>query len=134
MIENIVITDKYELKIDKDKNRVYFKIIGFWKDPSDIPNYLEDWRATVKKLKPGFTILSDVRQMKPHSTKVTPLHEAAQKLLIELGLDRTAEVMGNAVMLEFQTKDFARRSSMKRMEFATIEEAEIWLDEHSKSI
>lgn len=127
-MKKLVNNDKYEIAVDQKKNRVYFKIKGFWKDPSDIPNYIADWEMTLQHLKPHFTIVSDLREMKPHSTSLTPVHEKAQRLLVSAGLDRTAEIMGDAVLLEFQTKQYAERSLMKKMEFETLEEAEAWLD------
>lgn len=128
MKKEIASNKYYKISVDQEKNRVYFEIYGFWKDPSELPDYLADWKRAIGELKPEFTVLSDIRKMKPHSTSVTPLHEAAQRLLVEEGLDRTAEIMGDAVLLEFQTRQYAEKSSMKKREFGTAEEGEAWLD------
>ncbi len=128
MIKKIVSNDFYELAVNNEKNRVFFKIFGFWKDPSDVPDYLADWERTTDELSPGFTIVSDFRQMKTPSTAVAPLHQATQEFLVKKGLDRTAEIMEDAVLLEFQLKRYAEKSSMKKREFKTVEEGEAWLD------
>jgi len=125
---NVVANEYYEAGVEPSKNRLYIKVIGFWKNPEQVPNYVSDLRTAAEKLEPGFTILVDLRMMKPPATSVTPVHVEAQQMLVEHGLSRTAEVVGNAVLLELQLKKFAQESAMIKAEFNTPEEGEKWLD------
>ena len=127
-MKEIASNDFYNINLDSERNRVYLKIKGFWKDPSQVPEYMDDWKRVLEHVQTGFTVVSDVTEMKPPSTSVIPLHENAQRMLVEAGLDRTAEIVGDAVLLEIQLKQYADRSSMKRAEFGNKEEAEAWLD------
>ena len=120
--------DLYEIKVDDDKNRLYLAVKGFWKSPAQVPEYVADIKTAIDKLKPGFTILTDLRTMKPPTTDVGQLHVEAQKALVESGLSKTAEVVGQAILLEMQLKKYAQTSSMSKAEFESIEEAEAWLD------
>lgn len=117
----------YEISVDGEKNRLYLKIIGFWRNPEAVPHYTGDLLKATKELKRGFTILSDLREMLTPPVEITAIHEGAQKFLINAGLSRTAEVLSN-VILKMVTKKYSDVSHMKKMEFTTIEEAEKWLD------
>lgn len=118
----------YKLGVDVDKNRFYAGVKGFWKSPGQVPEYLNDLKAALGKLKPGFTVLTDLREMKPPTTEVGHLHMQAHQLIVESGVSKTAEVIGSAILIEMQIKKFTQGSSLSKAEFDTIEEAEAWLD------
>ncbi|MCP4605724.1 MAG: hypothetical protein GY847_35255 [Proteobacteria bacterium] len=118
----------YKIEINEDKNRVYFRIQGFWKSPAVVPNFLNDWETTIGCLKPGFTIVSDLTEMKPPAVSLSNIHEQAQCMLVAAGLSKTAEIISETVLLELQLKRYAGKSSMKKKEFSVLEEAEAWLD------
>lgn len=130
-MKEIAANDFYEISIDNRKNRLYLTVKGFWKELSQVPNYLVDLKKAGENLEPGFTIVTDLRTMKLPATTVASLHVQAQKLLVDLGLDRTAEVVGEAILLELQLKRYAEQSAMSKAEFNTKEEAEAWLDAKS---
>lgn len=120
--------DFYELRVDSDKNRLYAKATGFWKSPTQVPEYLADLKAALGEIRPGFTVLSDLRMMKPPTTEISHLHREAQRLIVDGGMSRTAEVIGKAILIEMQIKKFTQSSTMTKAEFDTPEEAEAWLD------
>lgn len=57
---------QYEISVVIPKNRAYLKIIGFWRNPEQVSSYLDDWEKAIAILRPGFTLLADVREMKIH--------------------------------------------------------------------
>ncbi len=123
-------TDHYEIRYDDRKNRFYFKIIGYWSDPSQVPDYIDHWSRMASKARPGVTVLSDVREMKVPAESVQPLHEQAQAKVLEAGLAKVAEVTGSAVT-KLSLDRISKTSGMKTIKrsFTTVEEAEAWLDE-----
>jgi hypothetical protein len=123
-------TDHYEISYDNRKNRFYFKIIGYWSDPSQVPDYLDHWNQMASKARPGVTILADVREMKVPGESVQPLHQQAQAHVLEAGLAKVAEVTGSAVT-KLSLDRISGASGMKAVKrsFTTVEEAEAWLDE-----
>lgn len=123
-------TDHYEISYDNRKNRFYFKIIGYWSDPSQVPDYIEHWKQMAGKARPGVTVLADVREMKVPGESVQALHQQAQTQVLEAGLAKVAEVTGSAVT-KLSLDRVSKTSGMKAIKrsFETVDEAEAWLDE-----
>lgn len=123
-IEN---NDYYEINVDLSKNRMYLKVIGFWKKPDLVPNYVKHIESAGKSLERGFTLLADLREMKTPPLILNPVHQKAQEALVREGLDRTAEVFSN-IVLKTVTASIANESNMKKQVFPSIIEAEMWLN------
>lgn len=64
----------YSLEANKEKNRIYFSIMGQAPSVASIPRFEEDWHDTVAEVQSGFTILGDLRSMKPHLKDVEDLN------------------------------------------------------------
>jgi hypothetical protein len=127
MKEEIAKNDYYDIYIDKSKNRLYYTVKGYWEDVSLVPENRNDLAKASAKLTEGFDILSDLTDMKPPPTEVAELHMKMQKMLIEKGLSKTAEVMDHAV-LKIALQRYARESKMDVQAFGSVGEAEVWLD------
>jgi hypothetical protein len=118
----------YSIVYSGDKNRFYLTLRGFWRSPESTPNYLKDWEHAIKLAQPGFTILADVREAKTFPQDVIPLHEEAQRKLIQAGLKQTAEVVAENIFMEIQTAMFSKKTQMPSNKCKSIEEAESFLD------
>lgn len=130
MIKHIAKTDFYSIEVDTIKNRMYLTIVGFWRNSTVVPNYLDDIKKASRSLSSGFTILTDVSQMKTPSTEVGSLHERAQRLLIEAGLKKTAEIIpDNKAIEKMVLQRLSTKSGMVRSTFYDKATAEAWLDE-----
>lgn len=127
MKETVFETPQYHIAIDKEKNRAYLTIIGFWRDPAQVAQYVPDFEKAVTKLKRGYTLLTDLRQMKTHPQAVQQVHMDAQAMLIRTGLKHTAEVLESAIV-QFQTQKLSSESKMPLTQHKSIEEAEEHLD------
>jgi hypothetical protein len=121
-------TDRYSIEVNKAINRIYFTIQGFWKDLSDVPNYLSDWERAIKEVTPGFTVLTDARKMKTPTPQVAKLHERAQEMLLKAGLRKTAELIPASVVEQMSLNRYATESGMERKSFENPKQAEAWLD------
>ncbi|MBD0256749.1 MAG: hypothetical protein ICV83_13605 [Cytophagales bacterium] len=127
-MKQVVFRNKhYEIGLDPDKNRAYITIIGFWRDPAEVGPYVQDLDGALVRLKPGFTLLTDLTQMKTHPASVQPLHLAAQQLLLERGLSQTAEVCASS-MVEYQANAISKKSNMPLRQFTDQAAAEAFLD------
>ncbi len=137
-MKELVNTRFYRMKVDAEKNRVYFKILGFWGSRQNVPNYLDDWRKTLKELRPGFTILTDLTESKMPSEDAVELHEQAQKLVMEAGLSKVAELRPEAdPLVQRQYDELSRTTSMQKRVFTDFDKAEAWLNgevEEKKSL
>lgn len=126
-MKTVATNDLYSLQYDRAKNRVHFAIFGSWKSRSDVPNYLADWKTILGLTSRGFTILSDLRQMK--TMLVHDLHLEAQQMVKDAGLKKTAEILdAKSIAAKAQLEQISQDSGMLVGRFATKEEAEAWLD------
>ena len=120
-------TPQYEISVSKQKNRAYLRIIGFWRNPEQVADYLEDWKKTVAVLKPGFTLLTDAREMKIHPAAVRKVHEQAQAFIIQSGILKVAELQQDKIA-EMQLDGVSSDTNMPKRNFNDPKEAERWLD------
>ena len=120
-------TKQYTISVSPAKNRAYLKIIGFWRGPEIVPDYIKDWTKAVSLLNKGFTLLTDATEMKTHPTSVRPLHEQAQAILIKAGVSKVAEVLKDEVA-EMQLDAVAKATQFPKKNFRTHSDAEVWLD------
>ena len=118
----------YQIGIDKSKNRIYVTIIGFWRSPEEVSEYVPDLDRALLQLQPGFTLLTDLTQMKTHPKTLNPVHLAAQQLLVAGGLTQTAEVVSSS-FVQFQAESLSKQSEMPLRQFSSIEEASAYLDQ-----
>jgi predicted nuclease of restriction endonuclease-like RecB superfamily len=117
----------YTISVSTEKNRAYLKIIGFWRAPEQVPDYINQWISGVSKLKKGFTLLTDASEMKTHPKEVVKLHEQAQAILLKAGVSKVAEILKDDVA-EMQLNAVAKTTQFPKKNFRTAAEAEAWLD------
>lgn len=123
----INVTKQYTISILPEKNRAYLKIIGFWRTPESVPDYLKDWMKATSLLSKGFTLLTDASEMKTHPQELRKLHEQAQAILLKAGVSKVAEILKDEVA-EMQLNAVAKATQFPKQNFKSAEEAEKWLD------
>jgi hypothetical protein len=123
-------TEYYELAYDREKNRVHWKIKGYWPSVDAVPNFHADWGKAMAEVAQGFTILADLREMRPAPPDVAELHQGKQKELMELGCRKAVQVSSDAVTV-MQINRVAKKSGMGSVlrAFDNLSEADAWLDE-----
>lgn len=126
--ERLTGNDFYEIEVDSEKNRLYLTVKGYWRALTDVSNYLQDLQSAVDRLLRGFTIVTDVTQAKTSSEEAGVLHIKAQEYIVQAGLSRTAEIHPESKITCMALNRYARTSGMDRAAFASLEEAEAWLD------
>lgn len=117
----------YQIRVNSTLNRMHLVLNGFWKSIDDVPAYCEDFGKALSRLKPGFTILADLRDFSS-SVSVAEVHVKVQTLAVKSGLSKTAEVIKkNNAIAKMATDNYSKNSGMKHATFTSIEEAEKWL-------
>lgn len=127
-MKNIVENQYYSIYVDQDKNRIYLTILGFWRALDLVPNYISDIAKATQSVSKGFTILTDLTQMKPPPQEVGGIHMKAQKALVDAGLSKTAELLPADAIAQMAVDRYSRESGMEKGSFSSREEAEKWLD------
>jgi len=118
----------YKIEVSPEKNRAYLKIIGFWRNPEVVPDYIKDWTKAVNLLTKGFTLLTDASEMKTHPAEVRKLHEQAQAILLKGGVSKVAEILKDDVA-EMQLDAVAKTTQFPKKNFRMAEDGEKWLDD-----
>ena len=129
--EHVARNSCYELVVDKAKNRIYFNILGFWKNKDTVPSFLEDWKKAVALTQSGFTILTDMRSMITHPQELHELHLKAQQYVIDAGVKHVANVLPTDKIANLQANSIASTNKLPFHNFNTCEEAEAWLNQIS---
>ncbi len=120
--------DWYRLRVDTGKNRVHLKIIGRWNDVNDVPHYKEDWKKALGLTLSNFTVFVDASELKVSPSAVKALLVETQRLIINAGVSRTAELVHDE-LTELQLDAIARRTRFPKKNFYIKHEALLWLDE-----
>ncbi len=124
----------YSITVDKEKNRIHLLFLGHWSVPEDIPHYIEHVAEATSMMKKGYNILSEIRDKKPPSLKVTGIHKKGQQIMKEAGVNKTAAIIAKGQFLQKMTLNVVGRlSGMTVKAFTSVEEGEAWLDEKEES-
>ncbi|MDX5346627.1 MAG: hypothetical protein LPK19_05220 [Hymenobacteraceae bacterium] len=124
----------YSLLYDFSKNRLYFKMSGYWRRPEEVPNYLQDWRKALKETKPNFTLLADVSDMVTHPAALRKLHEEAIALCQLAQVKQIAEVTPRDRIAVLQITAMAQEMKAKFNSFEDRRDAERWLNSEDVAV
>jgi len=68
----------YAIRADGPRNRLYVRMAGFMTDPDAI-RVADAIIAEVQKLRPGFAVINDIRDLKPTTQTATEQMRRAQR-------------------------------------------------------
>ncbi|PVY40494.1 SIR2 family protein [Pontibacter virosus] len=126
--QNVASNSCYEIGYDGIRNRIYFSILGFWKNTDSVPDFLKDWDRALQLVAPGFTLLIDMRSMITHPQQLNGIHEESQRRMQVAGLSRIANVMPIDRIASLQVTDSIKKIELPSQHFETCEAAQDWLD------
>jgi hypothetical protein len=118
----------FEIRGDALRNRLYCRMAGFMTD-DDAVRVADTIIAEVQKLKPGFAVINDIRDLKPTSQAATDQMRRAQEHSVKLGGGRVIRVVGDQVVTQMQWNRTLKAVRGSGAETAsTVEEAERMLE------
>jgi hypothetical protein len=118
----------FEIRGDAFRNRLYLRMAGFMTD-DDAVRVADTIIAEVQKLKPGFAVINDIRDLKPTSQTATDQMRRAQDASAKLGNGRVIRVVGDQVVTQIQWNRTLKAVRGTPAETAsTVEEAERMLE------
>ncbi|AFM05475.1 hypothetical protein Fleli_3137 [Bernardetia litoralis DSM 6794] len=120
----------YSLSIHIGKNRAYPIMKGSCKDLSAVLEYKRAWEEVIENgyLTDNFTVLADARLMGHMSLEVEQVHQKIQAYLLEKGMKTAAQLASLNDIANMQVARATQRSKIPITAFATVEEAENYLD------
>ena len=87
-----------EVRVDLAKNRLYLTLRGTWTDESSV-TVTEIVKQRAKALRPGFSIINDISQMKAASPNAAAIIKACQEWLSAHGAKRVIRVIDPSNMI-----------------------------------
>lgn len=126
-ITTVAKTDCYELLYQQQTNRIYFTIIGFWKNAAVVPDVVKDLSKALTLVQKGFSLLADMSAMVTHPQELNTLHIQLQIDILSAGLAYGAYVAPIDKIANFQVEQTMHDSQIDLKRFCTCQEAEDWL-------
>lgn len=117
----------FEVRADLRKNRLYITFTGFFSDQL-MQEACAKVESEARRLKPGFSIITDITRCKPATPRGTEFIHRTQAFLAKNGVGRVVRITApDNVIIKFQ---FQRRSEglYRADTAASVEEAERLLD------
>jgi hypothetical protein len=111
------------------KNRIYLVLEGYH-DIEEATRMRDLYREAIESCRPGFTVLADLTGYKPGDDEVRQIHADAVRIAEAAGVSKVARVVGDKPLGGMQVDRVARQEGhYESAHFATVEEAEQYLDE-----
>lgn len=119
----------YHISLNTDKNRIYMKMCGTWETKSQVPHFLKDITLALATVKPGFSVVSDIRELEECSIDAQELHVQWQKQSVEAGILQLAEIHKLNDPVSELAISLAYESKISLNIFENEADAEAWLDD-----
>jgi hypothetical protein len=118
----------HEIRADAPRNRLYMRLVGFMTE-ADAVRVADALIAEYAKLRPGFVIINDIRDLKPTTQEASTQMRRAQEAAIKHGYGRAIRVIGDQVVTHMQwSRTLKAAHGVEAETAATMEEAERILD------
>lgn len=117
----------YSVSVDKTLNRLHLYLAGTWVRADQVPNWLDDVKAGLRMLSPGFTLLTNCTKL--HGVLRLDFIVQAQRLILEAGLGKAAQLYNpKRVVAKTLMEAAAEDAGLAVKQFADPLEAEAYLD------
>jgi hypothetical protein len=113
----------YKIRIDALKNRLYVQLEGFFSF-DDMKRCVDETMQESGKLKPGYTVITDISQLKTPSQEVAAEIERVQAHFVKSGVTHGVRVVGGSVISGIQFKRTGAHAGYQSVNVNTMDEAE----------
>lgn len=125
----IAFCPEYQITVEPDRNRIFYKHYAELAQAKELPNYLNDWRLALAIMQPGFTILSDMTDLPTVSDHLAELIGLAQQLVLGMGVRQVATVHAPSSETYYISETVRAESALPVRTFTDLWEADKFLDE-----
>lgn len=124
----IAFRPEYQITVEADRNRIFYKPYAALLHAQALPHYLADWQLALASVQPGFTILTDITQHPAPNPTLMDSYVAAQQLIVRAGVRYVAEVHHPEATTEQASTAVSTRSAMPVRHFTDLWAADQFLD------
>lgn len=117
------------LRLEEAKNRLYLVLTGLMSD-EEMTDGANRTIEAVKKLRRGFTVLTDISQFRPMTKFGVEEVKRVGIFCAQHGMKATARVVGISATASAQFQRVAKENGYTAYNVASVAEAERVLDEH----
>ncbi|MBW1810031.1 MAG: hypothetical protein JRJ87_17675 [Deltaproteobacteria bacterium] len=118
----------YNITADIPKNRLYLTFEGSFSD-DEAKLVFKETLKEANKLRAGFDVINDISEFQPATIEGTKVIQAAQEVLVKLGVNRVVRVVGKSIIGQMQFRRTFKTFGKVAQTAATVEEAEKMLDQ-----
>ncbi len=125
---------EYEFRTDHDKNRLYIRLGGFFKE-GEVGGVLEDLEEALRETRPDFDVVTDLSRFVPASPGATEALKKAGELVMTRGRRHAVRVTGGLITGLMQFKRMLQGlSTEETVQYAkSVAEADALLDAKNAS-
>lgn len=117
----------YSVSVDKLKNRLHVYLAGTWMQADQVPNWLDDVRAGLRLISPGFTVLTNSTNLR--GVLRLDLIVEAQQLILSARPGKTALIYDpKKIVAKTLMGAAAQDSGLVSEQFSDPLQAEAYLD------
>ena len=117
----------YEVEFDSMQNLLKLKIIGFWDKEELFNKIIDETRTQLSKAKTGWNVVVDLSDFKTPPQQFTPKLYEMQKMIINKGAKKIAEIIPTSVVAKMAADRVAEQSGFPKRQFPTFDEALQWI-------
>lgn len=123
-------SDKYEFRADRVKNRLYIRLSGFFRG-SDVDPAMIELEAALRELKPGFDTITDLSKFVPGAPGATSALTRGGELIKNKGRRHGVRITGGLMtgLMQFQRLLKGVFDEDKTRYVRSMQEAEATLDD-----
>jgi hypothetical protein len=100
----VVLAMPFQVHIDPERNRVSMTLVGLLSDAEVGAVIAEVLRGIRTQLKPGFIMVSDLREMRPFSQESVRLVREGTTVMRSLGMAHAVRMLGRSAVAAMQVK------------------------------
>jgi hypothetical protein len=109
----------YEVKVDKEKNRMYLRLWGFVDGPAT-KKCVDHVLAEIKGLRPGFDVINDISDFKPTVDEAVTEIQRALAGLVKAGMRRSVRISPKEASVTSMQFARAKREAHAEYQVATV--------------
>jgi hypothetical protein len=119
---------EYHVRIDEARNRLVYERFEELTIATELPYYLSDLQRALAMLRPGFTILADLRRTLGPNLSLLPLFVNSHTMMMEAGIGMMAEVHPASHTMYQISHAVRAQTHVPTRQFTSREEADAFLD------
>lgn len=119
---------EYHVRIDEARNRMVYERFEELTIAAELPFYLSDLQRALALLRPGFTVLADLRRTLGPNLHLLPLFMESHTMMMQAGIGMMAEVHPASHTMYQISQVVRAQTHVPVRQFTSREEAEAFLD------